>query len=179
FLPNKYRMSMKNCFILAEGYGNLSSERVMLRTNTLSCVEGNGNYHIAAAVHGYVVGHHGKVGLRGKVVTKQGAILARVLLAGFLQGVANVANQSSMTYQYSGLGSVGTMNPSDIGIGAAASGFGMAAQSLSKFYLKLANSMFPVVVVGAGRRLTIVITKGTYVNFKRNMSYSRGGAKKK
>lgn len=179
FLPNKYRIDMKNCFVLASGYGNISSDRVMLRTNTLSCVVRGGKGHVTAALHGYIVGNHGKIGLRGKVVTKQGAILAREIMAGFLQGIANVGMQSSMTYQYSGIGTVGTMNPSDIGIGAAASGLGTAAQSLSKFYMKLANSMFPVVIVGAGRKLTIVITQGMYVSFKKNIEYKKAGGKKK
>ncbi len=179
FLPNKYRIDMKNCFVLAAGYGNLSSERVMLRTNTLSCVVRGGKGHVTAALHGYIVGDHGKVGLRGKVVTKQGAILAREIMAGFLQGIANVGTQSSMTYQYSGIGTVGTMNPSDIGIGAAASGLGTAAASLSKFYMKLAKSMFPVVIVGAGRKLTIVVTHGMYVSFKKNVEYKKSEEKKK
>ena len=69
FLPHKYS-AYKDCKIITEGYGSLSSERVYLRTVTLSCVVRGGKGHISAPIKGYIVGEHGKVGLRGKVITK-------------------------------------------------------------------------------------------------------------
>ena len=69
FLPHKYSR-YKDCKVLAEGYGSLSSERVYIRTVTLSCIVKNGYGHIPSPIKGYIVGEHGKVGLRGKVITK-------------------------------------------------------------------------------------------------------------
>ena len=184
FLPNQYRLSMKGCFVVAEGYGSLSSERVYLRTTDLSCVVKNGNKHISEPIHGYIVGEHGKVGLRGKVVTKQGAILAREFVAGLMQGFASVVQRQSMTLSTSALGSTSTINPDDIGEAGLGQGLGTAAGELSKFYMKMANSMMPVVVVGAGRKLTLVLTHGFYATYKKNVETSqspppKGGGLKK
>lgn len=173
FLPNKYRLSMKGCFVIAEGYGSLSSERVYLRTVSLSCVSKNGSEHISAPIHGYIVGYHGKVGLRGKVVTKQGAILVREMFAGILQGVGQVVRESSMTSSTSPFGETQFLNPSKMGKTAIGSGLGVAAQDLSKFYMKMANSMVPVVIINAGRRLTLVLTRGFYAHFKKNIQLSK------
>ena len=168
FLPNSYRMDIKGCFVLASGYGELSDNRVNLRTNTLSCIAGNGKYHINATIHAFIVGHHGKIGLRGKVVTKQGAILARELFAGFFQGLGTIAQQDSMTTSVSPLGQTSSINPSSIVTAGLGQGISNAASSLSKFYLKMANDMFPVIEIGPGRPVTIVISKATRVTFKKN-----------
>ena len=37
-LPNRYRTHVRECFVLASGYGDLSSERAYLRSETLSCI---------------------------------------------------------------------------------------------------------------------------------------------
>lgn len=173
FLPNRFRLSMKGCLVLAEGYGSLSSERVYLRTVTLSCIIKNGQGHISAPIKGYIVGEHGKVGLRGKVVTKQGAILAREFMAGILQGFGSVVQQQSMTMSYSALGATSTINPANVGEAGLGQGLGTAAGELSKFYSKMASSMMPVVVVGAGRKLTLVLTHGFYATYKKNITYAK------
>ena len=173
FLPNRYRLSMKGCFVLAEGYGSLSSERVYLRTVTLSCVVKGGKGHISAPIKGYIVGQHGKVGLRGKVVTKQGAILAREFLAGLMQGFGSVVQEQSQTMSYSALGATSTINPANVGEAGLGQGLGTAAGELSKFYSKMAGSMMPVVVVGAGRKLTLVLTHGFYATYKKNVTYAK------
>ena len=177
FLPNQYRLSMKGCFVIAEGYGSLSSERVYLRTTDLSCIVKGGNKHISAPIKGYIVGEHGKVGLRGKVVTKQGAILAREFVAGLMQGFASVVQQQSMTLSTSALGSTSSINPSNIGEAGLGQGLGTAAGELSKFYMKMANSMMPVVVVGAGRKLTLVLTHGFYASYKNNIESNKSNNK--
>ena len=171
FLPNEFRSSLKGCFIIAEGYGSLSSERVYIRTVNLSCVVRGGEYHVDVPLHGYIVGQHGKVGLRGKVVTKQGAILAREFAAGLLQGFGSIMSEQSMTTSMSALGSTSTINPSNIGQAAVGQGLTNAANNLSQFYIKMANSMVPVVEVGAGRNLTIVITKGFWIKDMPNVKY--------
>ncbi len=174
FLPNQFRLSLKGCFVIAEGYGSLSSERVYIRTVNLSCTVKGGIYHVDVPLHGYIVGQHGKVGLRGKVVTKQGAILAREFAAGLLQGFGNIISQQSMTYSMSALGSTSTINPANIGQAAVGQGLTNAANNLSQFYIKMANSMVPVVEVGAGRKLTIVITKGFWIKDTPNVRGAGG-----
>ncbi len=61
-LPNKFTYDLKECFVLGEGYGDLSSERVYIRTNNLSCISNSGKT-IDMPFKGMVTGEDGKAGL--------------------------------------------------------------------------------------------------------------------
>ena len=91
-LPNQFRARVKECFIVGAGYGDVSSERAYIRTESLSCVTRDGTA-IDVPVKGYVAGEDGKAGVRGRLVTKQGQFIARALMVGFLQGAAEVLNK--------------------------------------------------------------------------------------
>ncbi|HQV08187.1 MAG TPA: conjugal transfer protein TraB, partial [Thauera sp.] len=41
-LPNRFRAEYRECFVIAAGYGDISSERAYLRTESLSCVRADG-----------------------------------------------------------------------------------------------------------------------------------------
>ena len=80
-LPNRVRADVRECFVIVGGFGDLASERAYLRGETLTCVRADGGV-IEVPVEAYAVGEDGKVGLRGRVVSKQGALLAKALQAG-------------------------------------------------------------------------------------------------
>ncbi|WP_434965509.1 TraB/VirB10 family protein, partial [Escherichia coli] len=65
----------------------MSSERAYLRGETFSCVREDGGV-IEAKLDAYAVGEDGKAGVRGRVVSKQGQIIAKSMMAGFLSGVS-------------------------------------------------------------------------------------------
>jgi len=81
FLPNQFSTNVRECFVIAAGVGRLDDERVHLRTERLSCVNPGGQI-IDIPLEGYITGEDGKVGLRGTVVERTGALLARSALAG-------------------------------------------------------------------------------------------------
>ena len=58
-LPNRVRQNFKECFITGTGYGDLSSERAMIRTEQLSCVDKDGKA-IDIAIKGWIAGEDGK-----------------------------------------------------------------------------------------------------------------------
>ncbi len=155
FLPNDWREDIKGCFILGEGYGDLSSERAYIKTTTLSCVTKDG-YHIDTPFRGAVYGEDGKVGLRGRVVTKQGALIARTLLAGFLQGVSEAFKQNTTIVSVSPQGSTQTINPNKALQAGTFNGFASATQKLADFYLKMADQIAPVIEISAGRRVDVI-----------------------
>jgi conjugal transfer pilus assembly protein TraB len=159
FLPNKYRAKVKECFILGSGYGDISSERAYLRLESLSCVMTNGEV-VDATIKGYVVGEDGKAGLRGRLVSKQGQVLANALMTGIISGIGQGFQQSATSYSTSALGTVGTVESGkqiQAGIG---SGVGKALDRLSQYYITLAEKMFPIIEVDAGRVVDVVLTKG-------------------
>jgi conjugal transfer pilus assembly protein TraB len=159
FLPNRYRAKVKECFMLGSGYGDISSERAYLRLESLSCVLNNGEV-VDATIKGYVVGEDGKAGLRGRLVSKQGQVLANALMTGIIAGIGQGFQQSATSYSTSALGSVGTIESGkqiQAGIGT---GVGKALDRLSQYYITLAEKMFPIIEVDAGRVVDVVLTKG-------------------
>jgi conjugal transfer pilus assembly protein TraB len=162
-LPNGHRSDIKECFVVAAGYGEISSERAYLRTETLSCVRSDGST-LEVAIKGVVYGEDGKVGMRGRLVTKQGQMLANALLAGIVSGIGQGFGQRDTTYSSSALGTVGTTSGEAAMRQGLGSGVGRALDRLAGYYIKLAEQTFPVIEVDAGRVVDVVITKGTRIN---------------
>ena len=159
-LPNEVKGDLKGCFAIAEAYGNLADERAHVRLLRLSCIARDGSSVIDEEIKGFVVDEDGKIGLKGRVVSKMGAMLARSVFAGFMQGFGEAYSQSSYTQTTSGLGTTTTLNPDEAvraGIGKGISG---GAEQLSKFYMDLARQTFPVIEVGVGKRVTMVVDQG-------------------
>lgn len=159
-LPNKYKYDLRECFILGEGYGDLSAERVYIRTNNLSCIAEDGE-HIDFEIKGYAAGEDGKIGIRGEVVSKQGAVLARAIVAGFVDGVGKAFSQVGNTVQVTPYGT--TTSNTDISSSELAkkgmySGLSAGSSKLADFYLKLADQVYPVIEIAAGRDVDVVIS---------------------
>ena len=96
-MPNLYRSDIRECFILTGGYGDLSTERAFLRTETLSCIHEDGSV-LEMGLEGYAAGEDGKAGVRGRLVTKNGQLIAQTMLAGFLQGWAGTLETENTNY---------------------------------------------------------------------------------
>lgn len=160
-LPNSYAYNIQDCFLMGEGYGDLTSERAYIRVNNISCVTNKGQ-KIDMVMKGAATGEDGKLGLRGEVVTKQGALLARTLIAGFLQGVGeSFANKNQIVTQ-NGFGGTtttnGTMNAGESLQAGAFEGLSKSAEKLADFYLKMADQVTPVIEISAGREVNIITT---------------------
>ncbi len=158
-LPNQFRARVKECFVVGAGYGDVSSERAYIRTESLSCVTRDGTA-IDVPVKGYVAGEDGKAGMRGRLVSKQGQILANALLAGVASGIGHAFQQSSTTLSVSPLGTTSTVDPGkqlEAGLGT---GVGKALDRLAQYYISLAEKVFPVIEVDAGRSVDVVLTQG-------------------
>ena len=159
FLPNRYRFKIKECFALGASYGDISAERAYIRLESLSCVRHDGTA-IDVPVKGYIVGEDGKAGMRGRLVSKQGQVLANALLAGIGAGIGQAFQQSAMTVSTSPLGSVGSVDPGKQLQAGLGTGVGKALDRLSQYYITLAEKMFPIIEIDAGRTVEVVFTKG-------------------
>ena len=161
-LPNAFRANIKDCFITADGYGDISSERAYLRTDRLSCVDDNGGV-LDVGVTGYVAGEDGKAGMRGKLVTKQGKALADALIIGLGSGIGQALQQNSMMMYSTPFGASTTIAPNQMMQEGIGMGMSTAMNQLAKYYISLANKLFPVVEIGSGRVVDIVLTKGVSI----------------
>lgn len=167
-LPNRLRANFKNCMVIASGYGDLSSKRVYMRSNVLSCVARGGGI-ISAPIHGYVVGSDGLVGVRGKVISHQGGVMLKSLIAGIFSGLGSAAQPSAVqglninpvsggqqTYQLP--------SPSYLGGEALGGGVSTAAGNISKFYLHEAESLLPTIQVNPGVSVDLILEKGAKIH---------------
>lgn len=158
-LPNGFGANLKECRAVGSAYGDLSSERAFVRIEKITCMtkDGHAIEKSKGQSIGYAAGEDGKVGLLGRVVTKQGTILARALMTGFVDGVAKGFQQSSMNYSVQPAGTVGVPDPNMLAQQGIGSGVSEASKKLADFYMKLANEMFPIVEINAGRKIDIVL----------------------
>lgn len=166
-LPNRFRADVRECFLIVAGYGDLSSERAYLRGETISCVREDGGV-IESNLDSYAVGEDGKAGVRGRLVSKQGQIIAKSLMAGFLSGVSKafdvrpipiIDTSGSQNYERS------SMN-ADWLQSAAVNGASSALDRVADFYMEMAEGMFPVIEVDAGRQIDIIMSRGTSLQLK-------------
>lgn len=174
-LPNRFRADFRECFLIAGGWGDMSSERAYLRAERLSCVRQDGKT-LEASLEAFATGEDGKNGIRGRLVSKQGQLLARSLMAGFMQGassVFNVRQVPSINITRSGSnGSSAQQNPvyeqvldSNALQGAAATGVGSALERIADYYLEMAQNLFPVIEIDAMRDVDFIVNKGMTVKF--------------
>ena len=162
-LPNRFRGEYRECFVIAAGYGDISSERAYLRTENLSCVRSDGAT-LEVKIQGSVYGEDGKVGMRGRLVTKQGQMLANALLAGVVSGIGQGLATSSTNVSTSPLGTITSASGTDAYRAGLGTGVGRALDRLAQYYIKLAENTFPVIEVDAGREIDVVITKGVRID---------------
>ena len=170
-LANKYKLDIKDCRFIAAAWGDLSSERTMGRTESLTCIiEGE---TVEMSIKGTVIGEDGKAGIRGRLVSKQGQVLANSLLAGIAGGIGKAFNQAATTTSVSPLGTTQTIDSNEIAQAALGSGIGKAGESLQQWYLKQADKLFPVIETDGGRIVEILITKGAVYTGKANVGDDR------
>ena len=165
-LPNSVKADLKGCFVIVEAQGSLFDERAHVRLDTLSCLAKNGESVIDQRVKGYVVDQDGFVGLRGTVVSKMGAAVARSLFAGFVAGFGDAVAQSTTTTSISPLGTTQTFNTDEAAKAGAGKGLSQAGHDLQRFLLDLGKQAIPAIEVGAMRSVTVVISEGVDLEIK-------------
>ncbi|VEN47775.1 unnamed protein product [Callosobruchus maculatus] len=154
-MPNSKSYDLTGCFIGLEAWGDVSSERAIVRTRNISCLKHGVTIDQPIAGH---VSFRGKNGIKGEVVMRNGKILGWAWGAGFVDGIGQgvqTASQPSV-----GLGATASLGAGDVmkmGIGGGAS---KAAQTLSDYYIKRAEQYHPVIPIGAGNEVTVVFQDG-------------------
>lgn len=166
-LPNdSYRYQLRGCFIMGSAYGSVSSERVAIRLDRIACIDHDGQALAAATIRGFVVDADGKTGLRGRLINRQGSKIAMATLAGFAGGISRMFGNAQGTSIVSPTGSGVSLLPSDKLVAAGLGGVGHAADTVAKFYVKQAEQIFPVIVINAGRRVTLDLTQGVQLRWR-------------
>ena len=142
-LPNAWRSQVTACHV---------------RLDRLSCVGKKGEA-LDVRVSGYAVGEDGKVGVRGKLVTRSGQAIASALSVGLLSGLGESITRSSeeVTTSITGTQSKRYKNAWMSGMGE---GLSDSMDRITDYYLRLADRIFPVLEVDAGRPVDLVFSQG-------------------
>lgn len=160
-LPRRFKSDLKDCHIIGSAYGDLSSERAKIRLEKMSCTEITTAEIIETEVVGFVTGEDGRQGIRGSVVSTEGRLLGASLLSGILSGLSNnLAPQNRSISLFSD--SNKTLSTSDKLQNSMTSGATSGLDRLSKYYIDRAESLQPIVQVGAGRKIDVIFTEGVF-----------------
>ena len=157
-LPNKFRAALKDCMVTANGFGDVAAERAYIRTDRLSCIDEDGGA-VDVAIKGYIAGEDGKTGMRGRVVEKTGRIMANALYAAVGSGIGQAFKNQGTVQTTNPLGGVSEQVTDGFKAGFG-TGVSKAFDKLTDYYIKVAERMFPVVEIGSGRVVDIVVSRG-------------------
>lgn len=165
-LPNNFKSKLKRCVAVGASHGDVSSERVYIRLERMSCIDKATGEVIETDVAGYIAGEDGKAGIRGEVVDRSGSMIARAAVGGFFGGISQFMQGSIMNQQLSQL-SKETDGKAIFNMDAlkqgGVQGVGSALDKLSDYYIKRAEQLQPVIQIAAGRTVDIVFTHGAKI----------------
>ena len=167
-LPNRYRSDVKECFIIVAAQGDLSSERALMRSESLTCIRTDGRI-IEVALDGWAVGDDGKLGLRGRLVSRNGQVVAKAAAAGFATAMSQIYRPVGVQAFNTTPGTSTIFQAPDSGEALSASGYaglGGGAERLADYYMNLADEIVPVVEIDAGRRVDLVLLEGVALEIR-------------
>ena len=159
------QVDVDGCTVTGAAHGDLSSEKVYVRFRTMTCAGPEPGTVIETDVAGFVAGS-GKTGVRGPVVSREGALVEKAFLAGLVSGIGQgvsqafqpqaVATGTGAAVANTGLGDIGKA-----GLGAGASS---AGQKVADYMIRRAEQYQPVVQLQAGTRVTLVFLEGARID---------------
>ena len=162
-------VDIAGCTVTGAAHGDLSSEKIYARLRTMTCaVSGPGERPgavIETEVAGFVAGS-GKTGVRGPVVSREGALVEKAFLAGLVsgvgQGVANAFQPQAVAT--GGAAAVANTSLSDIGRAGLGAGASSAGQKVADYMIRRAEQYQPVIQLRAGTRVTLVFLEGARID---------------
>ncbi len=165
-LPNEVRAALKGCFVIANGFGSLASERIEARLVSMTCVDYDDQSVINADIKGILVDKDGTKGLAGHVVWKAGANLAWMMIGGAFQGAGQALQQSSTQVGVSPLGTTSVIQPNAVGKAAAGEALASGSAEVTKIFTDLVKQSAPVVEHGPDTDCGVVLTEGVWLEVK-------------
>ena len=156
---------LTGCMVNGAAYGELPSEKVYIKLQKITCPAGPGQFSVAT-VEGYIASH-GKAGVRGTVISREGSLTSKAMLAGSLNGLGqamslNVQRSEAGTNVgvTGGLLSTKELTPGQIASASVGSGVSGAASMLADYYIKRAEQYQPVIEMPTGIEVELVFLAG-------------------
>ena len=156
------KLKSGKCRIMGSAYGDISSERAVIRLEKMICEE-DGMY-VTSKIAGQLHGPDGYNGIKGSVVSTNSKHIKNAMLGGIISGVAGSAKgQDSTNLSAAGIFSTKKKGMSDMLTQGMQQGTSNAADKVADYYLRQAEAMSPVLTIPSGVRVNAQITKGFFV----------------
>ena len=155
-------VDLDGCTVTGAAHGDLSSEKVYARLRTLTCRGSEPGTVTETQVAGFVAGA-GKTGVRGPVISREGALVEKAFLAGLVSGIGEgVSGAFSPQAVATGAGTAAVANTGlgDIGRAGLGAGARSAGSKVADYLIRRAEQYQPVIQLQAGTRVTVVFIEG-------------------
>ena len=162
-LPQNFETDISTCRILGSAYGDLASERAVIRAEKLICINPTTQLIVTSNVAGTIHGPDGMNGVKGKVVATNSKFVKNAMIGGVISGLANSAKgQDGMAITNLGVSTKKKGFKQMAGEGAF-SGASNAAEKVADYYLRMAEQMSPVLTVPGGVKVQVMFIKGFFI----------------
>lgn len=156
---------IEGCLINGAARGDLSSEKVYVKLQKMTCPQPGGRYAVSE-VKGFIA-FGGKTGVRGRVVSREGSLVTQAFLAGLAGGFGRgfSANAQSV-FQGTNITTNGQrqkLSTGDILEGGFGEGVAQTGDMVSKYLIERAEQYQPVIEMPTGIDVEIVFLEGVYV----------------
>ncbi|MEM9838007.1 MAG: TraB/VirB10 family protein [Pseudomonadota bacterium] len=165
---------LTGCLVNGAAHAELASERVYVQLQKITCDRGGGEI-AESQVEGYVA-QLGKVGIRGRVVSREGDIVEKALVAGIIGGFGRgISRNTDLALGAGGaIGSGGTtvltnreLSTGEIAAGGLGEGLSTAADTVSDYLIDRAEQYQPVIEMPTGVDVEIVFLSGFFARGER------------
>ncbi|MDE0006555.1 MAG: TraB/VirB10 family protein [Rhodospirillaceae bacterium] len=160
------RTDLEGCTVTGAAFGDLSSEKVYVRLQTMVCAGESPDSVIETSVAGFVAGG-GRAGVRGPVVSREGALVERAFMAGVFSGFGRGASQAfgpQAVLAGGGAATVANTDLESIGRSGLGAGAATAGEAVSDYLIRRAEQYQPVVQLSAGSSVTVVFLEGAWLD---------------
>ena len=170
------QVDVDGCTVTGAAHGDLSSEKVYVRFRTMTCAGPESGTVIETDVAGFVAGS-GKTGVRGPVVSREGALVEKAFLAGLVSGVGQGVSQAFQPQAVATGGGAAVANTalSDIGRAGLGAGASSAGNKVADYMIRRAEQYQPVIQLQAGTKVTLVFLEGARIDGRAPIQTARKG----
>lgn len=159
-------VNLEGCLVNGAAHAELSSERVFVQLQKITCDRGDGVV-AESPVEGYIA-QLGKVGVRGRVVSREGDIVSKALVAGVIGGFGRGLSRNTDQIFAAGSGGATTiignerLSAGEIAAGGLGEGLSTAADTVAEYLIERAEQYQPVIEMPTGIDVEIVFLSGFY-----------------
>jgi len=161
-LSKDFSINIKNCRILGSAYGDLSSERAIIRAESLVCTKKQAI--ITTKIAGIIYGDDGMNGIRGRIVDMSSKHIKNATFGSMLSAFgSSMKTESSLAISPFGALGGDKINGLDKLKNNSLTGAGNAAEKIAQYYIKKAENMSPILQIPGGTKVDVLFTKGVHL----------------